>query len=437
MQYNLEQRNAIERIVQFAQTEFPEPFSVVGPGGSGKTTCVMDAVRQVLELGGNVLLCAPTNKAVTVLQETAKAAGLGGHAGIGFSTLHKALGLALLPTSETRQIKKNGEGFLHEYDVIIIDECSMLSRRVIEDVLLTEITAYGHRVMFMGDEKQVFPVRERESLVFSLFDQQRLSRVERFGSESDIAVITNELREAIELNRPYTRELYQSESLDYLPDKFFKQEVVKVFSDHSVDPLKDARVMAWRNSTVDKYNRLIRAGRYGEHADPYVEGEMVLAGSSIGDKEAAFAHVDQPLKVIHVERNRPYAWDADLPDDIYIVDKVTAQTESGETRILNVITDEGRDQFEEELNRRMMIAKRSDDRRAWPEYYRFLESFDSLKYPYCTTVHKAQGSTYDCAYVDVRDITSSGNRPERLRLLYVACSRPRKKLILNNRIIRA
>lgn len=439
MQFNEGQLRVIERIKEQAVTVAPDPIVVVGPGGSGKTTCVMEAVKYVVSNGGSVLLCAPTNKAVDVLYETAQKAGLGTYDQIGFSTLHAALGLVLLPTAETRRVSKVAPCTMPNYDLIVIDECSMLGKFVVENILQNEIEAWGLKVVFMGDEKQVFPVREGESLVFSLYEVQQLRKVERFAAESGIADITSKLRDSITREAPFTYAAPDgdgSSGVMSLRDRFFKEEVVEIFSDLSVDPLKDARVMAWRNATVASYNKRIRAGRYGKDAPAFVEGEMVLAARPVGKGMDSYAYTDQALRVIKVEENQDYEWSSDYPDDIYVVNKVTVEHPmTKQRRILNVVTDSGLFEFEQELNRRRRIAL--DDHTYWPKFYAFLDAFDSLNYPYCTTVHKSQGSTYDCAYVDVLDIQRNNRRAERLRLLYVACSRPRHKLIVNTPNIRA
>lgn len=438
MQYNKDQLRVIERIMEHAQATAPEPIVVVGPGGSGKTTCVMEAVRRVLDMDGTVLLCAPTNKAVEVLVETARDAGLSYRSGLGYSTLHGALGLALLPTAEHRQVKRVAPGCMDSYDLIVIDECSMLGKFITEGILMNEVEQMGHRIVFMGDDKQVFPVREAESPVFSMFEVCALSKVERFGGDTDIARITTDLRSAITAESWFNYAVHEdTPSIQALPEKQFKDEVVQVFADHNVNPLSDARVMAWRNRTVDTYNKRIRIGRYGKDAAPFVPDELVLAGGNIGDKDDAFAHTDQPLRVVSIERDVTYKWNSTLPDDVYLVDKVTVELVGPrpQRRVLNVVNDKGFGAFIQEATRRKRLAL--EDHKLWPDYFRFVEAFNDLRYPYCTTVHKAQGSTYDRAYVDVNDIASNNKRAERLRLLYVACSRPRQSLILNTRNIRA
>lgn len=65
-------------------------------------------------------------------------------------------------------------------------------------------------------------------------------------------------------------------------------------------------------------------------------------------------------------------------------------------------------------------------RRCWGKYYGLEETFAQVDYSYCSTTHKAQGSTYDHAYVDVGDLMTSGGM--RQRILYTAVTRPRGTL---------
>lgn len=69
----------------------------------------------------------------------------------------------------------------------------------------------------------------------------------------------------------------------------------------------------------------------------------------------------------------------------------------------------------------------------WAKFHQFKELFDTIKYVYCMTVHQSQGSTFDTIYVDTKDLLRNRIRKERQRLLYVAYSRPRSKLVINRK----
>jgi exodeoxyribonuclease-5 len=97
----------------------------------------------------------------------------------------------------------------------------------------------------------------------------------------------------------------------------------------------------------------------------------------------------------------------------------------GMTRTLHVLHDDERERYEEELERRRTAAE--DQPQVWEAFYELKEMFARLDYAYATTVHRAQGSTFDTVFVDYRDIAACRG-PERRPLFYVAVTRPARRL---------
>jgi exodeoxyribonuclease-5 len=97
------------------------------------------------------------------------------------------------------------------------------------------------------------------------------------------------------------------------------------------------------------------------------------------------------------------------------------------TRALYVLHEDERERFENELEVRRKEA--IEQPRAWSTFYDLKERFAEVDYAYASTVHKAQGSTFDTAFVDVRDLRACRG-PERQALLYVAVTRPSRRLAL-------
>lgn len=77
-----------------------------------------------------------------------------------------------------------------------------------------------------------------------------------------------------------------------------------------------------------------------------------------------------------------------------------------------------------------LAAAAKADRRKWRYFWDFKDSFHQVRHAYAITAHRSQGSTYDTTFVDWRDVLLNQNRQEAYRCLYVACSRPRRRLIL-------
>ena len=60
--------------------------------------------------------------------------------------------------------------------------------------------------------------------------------------------------------------------------------------------------------------------------------------------------------------------------------------------------------------------------------------YPDLRYTYASTINKAQGSTYDTVYIDLNDLAKCNDRDLQLRLLYVAVSRARHKVVFTGDI---
>jgi len=67
----------------------------------------------------------------------------------------------------------------------------------------------------------------------------------------------------------------------------------------------------------------------------------------------------------------------------------------------------------------------------WKAFWDLKQRFGQLKYSYCLTVHKAQGSTFENVFVDVNNLLTNRTVRERNQLLYVAATRAAKRLFLS------
>ena len=74
---------------------------------------------------------------------------------------------------------------------------------------------------------------------------------------------------------------------------------------------------------------------------------------------------------------------------------------------------------------------KTENKRLWGAFWALKEAFHGVRHGYAITAHKSQGSTYDSAFVDFRDMLINRNVVEARRCLYVACTRPKFQLFLN------
>jgi len=68
------------------------------------------------------------------------------------------------------------------------------------------------------------------------------------------------------------------------------------------------------------------------------------------------------------------------------------------------------------------------------QYKRFKTLNDyvcTIDYPHCQTIHKSQGQEFEEVYIDIKDLNRCKNQKEKLKLLYVAMSRAKKRIYTN------
>lgn len=158
---------------------------IVGPGGTGKTRTVAEAIQFLNEQGKKVQLLAPTGKAAQNLSK---------YAGYPASTIHKAYRIGVnakkteLPTD------------LNNPDVIFIDEFSMVDSILLSELLKKTKSYHNTRFVVVGDEFQlpsvspgnILHVLIREKLVKTT----RLTKSFRVkSSEGGILQLATEFRE--------------------------------------------------------------------------------------------------------------------------------------------------------------------------------------------------------------------------------------------------
>lgn len=66
----------------------------------------------------------------------------------------------------------------------------------------------------------------------------------------------------------------------------------------------------------------------------------------------------------------------------------------------------------------------------WERYFFLKGTFPELRQRDASTVYKAQGSSIDTVFIDLSDISTCRNADQAARMLYVAPSRARKRVIL-------
>jgi len=205
----------------------------------------------------------------------------------------------------------------------------------------------------------------------------------------------------------------------------FLDSVLRTFdSDAFAEDATHARVLAYRNKTVRRYNREIRAARYGADADRFVEGEWLVATETWFHDGVPRLTNSEEVRVKKATVDTVEAKD----QSEWTVWKLKVRTPGrGFTRTAYVLHEDELERYEKALDRRRQAAE--TDGSKWERFFDLRERFARVDYAYASTVHRAQGSTFDTAFVDHRDLQACRG-DERQALLYVAVTRPARRLAL-------
>lgn len=156
-----EQQDVVRGVVQSAKKDQEQVVTLGGFAGTGKTTC-LNVISAALP---SYAICAYTGKAANVLRKK----------GMEASTIHS---LIYKPMMNERGgveffLKEPGEA---TWDGFLVDEASMVSREIYEDLL-----TFGLPIVFVGDHGQLEPVGSNINVMID--PMYRLETVHRNAGE--------------------------------------------------------------------------------------------------------------------------------------------------------------------------------------------------------------------------------------------------------------
>ena len=141
-----------------------------GSAGTGKTTVISHFCNSLThESKKRTVIAAPTHQALSILSEKLESNGV---RGINLKTVASLLNMRYnVDEVNGKEVftftdNTNTYGFKN-YDLIIIDESSMIPKNQVDKIVELAIRD-NVKVIFTGDVKQLPPVNEDNSLVFSM-----------------------------------------------------------------------------------------------------------------------------------------------------------------------------------------------------------------------------------------------------------------------------
>lgn len=362
---------------------------LTGGPGTGKTTTLNAIIKLFEGRELNIELAAPTGRAAKRMTELT---------GREAKTIHRLLEVEWMD-GEQRQFVRNEKNPL-SCDVIIVDESSMIDALLFDNLL--KALRLSCRIILVGDSDQLPSIGAgnilNDILASGAFPSIRLKRVFRQASQSQI--VTN--AHAIIDGTP--ADFSKKDSDCFLLKRFDGGEVCRTVLElvnerlpaaYGFDPVKDIQVLCpsrlLEAGTVN-LNNLLQAA-----LNPHNSGEPQLAFKGF--------YLRRGDKVMQIKNNYDLQY----------------QRDNGEYGSGVFNGDVG---YVTDIDVRGGILKvRFDDR----VVTYFSEDLGQIELAYAVTVHKSQGSEYDCVILPLIDV------PQKLKyrnLLYTAVTRAKKLLII-------
>jgi hypothetical protein len=453
-QLNEGQKSALLLMLRFVGKRDRNMFVLKGYAGTGKSFLINRFIKEVIKTKSfrEIAITAPTNKAVKVLR---RGSTLDIH--VRFCTIHSLLGLTQKINS-TGHISftadKKNKSTISRISLLIVDETSMLSDdlfRLLQDEVEKHKGAL--RIIFVGDGCQIPPVNKVDCIPFKRglsegYSEEgyTLTEIMRQAKGNPILEAAYNIRE--NLKDPYCTKDVKTDN-NYLATGFIGTQVLdskKGETDlltnlsiaftgiHFNSDADYAKVIAWTNATVKKYNTIIRNMIFNNPIDKIVAGDKLIANSPIMQKNEIIFNTSDELEVISVTKKELNFYTTAGPVKLQIYNTVVKEDGNGNPETLDILHEDSYAEFDRVLSILKTRAVESGSKDRWVNYYDFMKKVADVAYNYAITAHKAQGSTYTNVFIIEDDIDANRNIVERNRIKYTAYTRASKRLFIYKKV---
>jgi len=413
------------RIIASKEHKF---FALIGGGGTGKTTTISQLPKH-----WRVAYTAPTNKAVSVLASSDKIPTE--HC----FTIYSLLGLTVNESNGAVTVDKKGKCKAGNYDVIVIDEASMLNDDMVSRIESVAYSNFKLMVIFMGDSYQLPPVGQDKSAAFSMADCtiELIEQMRQSDNDHPMRPMLDDLRGAVDSGAVVDFEKYAKQSTNDNGEKIGvvvtrNARQFESWAKKTVNLENGVVVVAYKNSVVDRYNHIMHLHNYPDSKDRFSVGETVIVQSPV--KLPAFCgsfpvsgmggivyRIGDELTVDSIEKSS---------ETIKLGDEsITFETLIINDERIRCLSHPAK--FKNWWDARARMVHHEKTKYGWSQLYGIRDMFADVKLGYAITAHKSQGSTYNNVFVDVRDIMTMREDQKIInKCLYVALSRAKLNAVI-------
>lgn len=349
---------------------------VAGYAGTGKSTLINYFIEN-MDLMGKTVFCTFTGKASLVLRKQ----------GLPAMTIHKLIYDAFLNRRTGKFYFRLKQMLDEDYDLIVVDEISMVPKKLLEDLLF-----FGIPIVALGDPGQLPPIGENNGLLDK--PQVFLEEIHRQAADNSIINLSMLVR--------------QGKPLSYLYDDPY----VKIISKDELSlPMMEwaDQILCAKNNTRTALNKEMREYLGFSGLTPMI-GDKCICLRNYWDvlNEDGYPLINGTIGIISsIEKG---------PDFGKLGQKLIAS-------FVADYTDNPFNNLSLDSNIFNGTAPMSMSSKG-----KFI--LHELDFGYAITVHKSQGSSYDKALVYEEFLKGSSENENHRKWLYTAITRAKEKLII-------
>lgn len=407
-----------------------DQIALAGYAGVGKTVVTGYIAQEMHKAGYSIAAVTHAHRALNVLRKA-----LDGRADC--YTMFSALGWRVDPVRGTPL--DTGRHKLAGYDVLIVDEASMIDSRMYAAVqrIREQRTL---RVLWVGDPAQLPPVSDSGEMspVFTdVTEQARLTEVVRQAKDSPIIRASMYVRGCLEHNmRPDIYRMQEYTVGDALTIAPGGSAAVSDMLISAIEHGMDVASVAWTNKAVGRVTDIVSRHFHPPGSERLVEGDRVLFGRGM-HRVATTDERAMVTTVLGKDTHGPL--DAPCLQVVLVTDTAEEHTLWTPCDLSTVNSQMRRLSKARGASARNARNAKSTPDRMYHETKRddygtalaeCEAAYADLRPWYAMTAHKAQGSTFDACVVDWSDMIKNSDTATLCRLLYVAVTRPSKYLVI-------
>ncbi len=291
-----DQIRVYDELINFVKNPKENEIILIGYAGTGKTTLVTKFINNIVKdkLCKKITIAAPTHKAVNIAksklfdniedyEQLSK--------NINIMTVHRLLNYQSYIDSSSGEkyfAKSKVDPNWSIYDLIVVDECSMLSNQIITDISdqIANPANTKIKVIYVGDPAQLPPVNQSDSKIFA-------KNIKKLSLEK---IIRTKNKKIMNLSNDHRKWIFSKKNED-IPNVFkYQSEKVKLYSiqgkqttewlnnfvsvinnDNNIESYDNNIILTWTNKKCNTYNQYVRQKIFNKKELEHFEiGEILI-----------------------------------------------------------------------------------------------------------------------------------------------------------------